>query len=107
LRACQGRQATGNDPLDHFRICAKGRRDLAGVEHSEASRRSRADVKNPAAAPEGGLGKLDGASNLIPLRCNDFGNSTIFSGYQVYDLEGSCEIDRGGTRVATLSFARV
>ena len=50
---------------------------------------------------------LDRSRYLFTLCCHHFGNSAIFRVYHVYDLERGCEIDRGGTRVAALRFARV
>ena len=87
LRSRKSRQAAGNDALHHLRFGPERWRTFTRIEYAKPSGGAGANVEQPASTSKGCFGELDRTRDLLALRCNGFGNSTIFRVYHVYDLE--------------------
>jgi hypothetical protein len=61
LRAQQRRRTAGDQADDESEIGAEGRRNLAGIEHAEATRGTGPRVDNATTAPQRPLGGGDGS----------------------------------------------
>ena len=107
LRARKRSRPAGNYALHHFRRSSKRWRTLACVEHAKSARSAGADVEQSAAQTKCVFGKRDCPSDFFSLAGDRIGNDTVFSVYQIDQLQRGDKVYRSGPRIATFRFARV
>src|SRR5204862_4631032 len=102
LRSRERGIASGDDPLHHGGIGTVRRWHLGRVEDPESPGRPRADVEQSSAAPECGLGLLDGPADRFALRVDDVGNAAVFGRDEIDNLDWRGQVDVRGARIALL-----